>query len=232
MNPNEHTDATTTDTDQSHLHLALGVRKLKIFAGIQIGFGVACITACTYLLTGMFPLCMTDSQKPRWKCLKITFLVFSIINAVVFSPAMLSIGLLSVFIIDLENDEDIITVSAIIDACAVIEMIVSITAATYCCCCSQMLPDNQQNVVIFNPIQERVIHTVTQLQGPPVNQHGVIIPQGYQQQYVMPNTHVQLMTQQSPGQVLVQGQHNNGMENVNLGQHPGYMQPNIGHQND
>lgn len=47
MNHNEHTDATTTDTDQSHLHLALGVRKLKIFAGIQIGFGVACITACT-----------------------------------------------------------------------------------------------------------------------------------------------------------------------------------------
>lgn len=73
----------------------------------------------------------------------------------------------------------------------------------------------QQNVVIFNPIQERVIHTVTQFQGPPVNQHGVIIPQGYQQQYVMPNTHVQLMTQQSPGQMMVQGQHHNRMENVN-----------------
>lgn len=46
MIANEHNDATTTDTDQSHLHLALGVRKLKIFAGIQIGLGVACITAC------------------------------------------------------------------------------------------------------------------------------------------------------------------------------------------
>lgn len=272
---NEHIDPTTTEPVPLNIHRSLGVDKLKLFGGIHIGIGVACMIACTvglitnmkrkdsccydysctndysynsdyspnrkcrghttimilyvtclclslwYLLTGMIPLCMTDSRKPRWKCLKITFLVFSIISAVVFSPAMLSIGLLSIFIIILENNGDILTVSAIIDACAVIEMIVAITSATYCCCCSEMLPGNQQDVVIFNPIQERVIHAVTQFQGPPVNQYGVLIPQGYQQQHFTPNTHIQIMTQQSPGQVLppaMQGpqiQQHNGMANVN-----------------
>ncbi|CAC5373597.1 unnamed protein product [Mytilus coruscus] len=229
---NEHIDPTTTEPVPSNIHRSLGVDKLKLFAGIHIGIGVACMIACTvglitnmkrkdsccydyscmndysynsdyspnrkcrghttimilyvtclclslwYLLTGMIPLCMTDSRKPKWKCLKITFLVFSIISAVVFSPAMLSIGLLSIFIII-------------------------------------------QDVVIFNPIQERVIHAVTQFQGPPVNQYGVLIPQGYQQQHFTPNTHIQIMTQQSPGQVLppaMQGpqiQQHNGMANVN-----------------
>ncbi|CAC5373598.1 unnamed protein product [Mytilus coruscus] len=239
MNPNEHIDDTTTDTDQPNLHLALGVRKLKVFAGIQIGLGVACITACTVgIITNLnrnvsccydYP-CSNDDE--------------------LFYDSKYDSGLIcsdhrAIFILDgtciclslwLENDGDIITVSAIIDTCAVIEMIVAIAAATYCCCCSQMLPGNQQDVVIFNPIQERVIHTVTQLQGPSVNQHGVLIPQGYQQQYFIPNTHVQLMTQHPPGQVLVpviqgpQGQQHNGMANVNLGQQLGYMQPNLGHQ--
>ncbi|XP_063397719.1 uncharacterized protein LOC134682051 [Mytilus trossulus] len=115
-------------------------------------------------------------------------------------------------------------------------MIVAITSATYCCCCSQMLPGNQQNVVIFNPVQERVVHAVTQLHGPPVNQYGVLMPQGYQQQHFMPNTKVQIMTQQSPCQMLppvMQGpriQHQNGMTNVNLNQQPAYLQPKLGQQ--
>ncbi|XP_071177243.1 uncharacterized protein [Mytilus edulis] len=289
---NEHIDLTTTEPDPPNINRSLGVEKLKLFAGIHIGIGVACMIACTvglianmnrkdaccydnscdddynysydpdyspnrkcighrtimilyvtclclslwYLLTGMIPLCMTDSRKQRWKCLKITFLVFNIISAVVFSPAMLSIGILSIFIITLENNGDIITVSAIIDACAVIEMIVAITSATYCCCCSQMLPGNQQNVVIFNPVQERVVHTVTQLQAQPVNQYGILMPQGYPPQNSMPNTHVQIVTQQSPSQVLsplMQGQqiqHHNGLANVNLNQQPAYLQPKLGQQ--
>lgn len=47
MNPNEHTDSTTTNTVQPNIRSALGVGKLKMFAGIQISIGVVCITACT-----------------------------------------------------------------------------------------------------------------------------------------------------------------------------------------
>ncbi|VDI62180.1 Hypothetical predicted protein [Mytilus galloprovincialis] len=180
-----------------------------------------------YFLTGIFPLCMTDSRKLRWKCLKITFLVLSIISAVVFCPAMLSIGLLSVFIVDVGDNGYIVAVSAIIDTCAAIEMIVAITSATYCCCCSQMLPNNQQTVVIFNPVQERVIHTVTHLQGPNVNQNGVLYPQGYQQQYYMTNSQGQMMPWQFPGQVLhgPESQQHSGMSNANPSQQPWHMQP-------
>lgn len=91
----------------------------------------------------------------------------------------------------------------------------------------------QQNVVILNPVQERVVHTVTQLQGQPVNQYGILMPQGYPQQNSMPNTQVQIVTQQSPSQVLsplMQGQqiqHHNGLANVNLNQQPAYLQPKL-----
>ncbi|CAC5373583.1 unnamed protein product [Mytilus coruscus] len=94
-----------------------------------------------------------------------------------------------------------------------------------------------QTVVIFNPVQERVIHTVTQLQGPNVNQHRVSYPQGYQQQYFMPNSHGQMMSWQFPGQVLLpmtqgsaESQQHNGMSNAGLSQQPWHMQSGLEQQ--
>ncbi|XP_052073111.1 uncharacterized protein LOC127711184 isoform X3 [Mytilus californianus] len=206
---------------------------------VLILYGTCIFLSGWFLLTGIFPICMTDSKRPRWKCLKITFMVFSIISAVIFCPSMFTIGILSVSIIKAEEvDGDIITVSGIIDACAVIEMIVAITSATYCCCCSQILPANEQNVVIFNPVQEQVLHSMTQLQGPYVNQQGVLIPQGYQQQQIMPGSHVQIIPQQVHGQVLpqsIQGQQyqqNNGMVSSHTDQQPAHVcvQPGLEHQ--
>ncbi|CAC5373599.1 unnamed protein product [Mytilus coruscus] len=292
-------DPSTAYTVPSNFRSALGVGKLKVFAGIQISLGVACIFACTagvitnmkkkvmccddyacqkkfqehftlddlynsysrlgcdektivlilygtcivlsgwFLLTGIFPMCMTDSKRPRWKCLKITFLVFSIISAVIFCPSMFTIGILSVSIIKAEKvDGDIITVSGIIDACAVIELIVAITSAIYCCCCSQILPANEQNFVIFNPVHEQVLHNMTQLQGPNGNQQGVFIPQGYQQHQFMPNSNVQIIPKHVHGQILppsIQGyqhQQNNGMVSSHADQQPahGDVQPGLGQQ--
>ncbi|CAC5373586.1 unnamed protein product [Mytilus coruscus] len=236
---NEHIDPITTEPVPPNIHRSLGVDKLKLFAGIHIGIGVACMIACTVgLITNMKRKdsccndnsCMDEyeySYDPEYrlnrKCRGHTTIMILYVTCLCLS-------------LWLENNGDILTVSTIIDACAVIEMIVAITSATYCCCCSEMLPGNQQNVVIFNPIQERVIHAVTQFQGPPVNQYGVSIPQGYQQQEFMPNKHVQIMTQQSPSQLLppvIQGQqiqHHNGMANVNLSQQPVNMQPKLEQQ--
>ncbi|CAC5373590.1 unnamed protein product [Mytilus coruscus] len=94
-----------------------------------------------------------------------------------------------------------------------------------------------QTVVIFNPVQERVIHTVTQLQGPNVNQHRVSYPQGYQQQYLMPNSHGQMMSWQFPGQVLLpmtqgsaESQQHYGMSNAGLSQQPWHMQSGLEQQ--
>ncbi|XP_071177246.1 uncharacterized protein [Mytilus edulis] len=269
MNLNE---PSRTYTVPSNFRSALGVGKLKVFAGIQISLGVACISACTAgVITNMKKkvMCCDDyaCQKKFQEhftlddlynsyshlgckektillilygtCIflsgwKITFLVFSIISAVIFCPSMFTIGILSVSILKAkEVDGDIITVSGIIDACAVIELIVAITSATYCCCCSQILPPNEQNVVIFNPVQEHVLHNMTQLQGPNGNQQGVFIPQGYQQQQVMPNSNVQIIPQQVHGQIFptsIQGnqhQQNNGMVSSIVDQQSahGYMQP-------
>lgn len=104
-----------------------------------------------------------------------------------------------------------------------------------CFCQKQFVSFFQQNVVIFNPVQDHVLHNMTQLQGQTGNQQGVFIPQGYQQQQVMPNSNVQIIPQQVHGQIFptsIQGsqhQQNNGIVSSNVDQLSahGYMQPGL-----
>lgn len=44
---NEHIDLTITEPDPPNINRSLGVDKLKLFAGIHIGIGVACMITCT-----------------------------------------------------------------------------------------------------------------------------------------------------------------------------------------
>ncbi|XP_076115952.1 uncharacterized protein LOC143083574 isoform X2 [Mytilus galloprovincialis] len=101
-----------------------------------------------FILTGCFPFCMTQRRQSRWRCLKKTFMVCNIVAASLFVPTVLSLGVFGT--IARANPEehriDVVVLSSFIAVLGIIELVISIAAASFCCCCT-LWDDTDRSVV-------------------------------------------------------------------------------------
>ncbi|XP_063443240.1 uncharacterized protein LOC134723605 [Mytilus trossulus] len=191
-----------------------------------------------FILTGCFPLFMTEQRKSSWKCLTIAFLVCNIISAVVFSSTVFSLAMVGISIAAFDNNTGstggVITVSAFLVILSFVEFIVAIVAASYCCCCSQLNTGDQQGVIFIDIAQSGMMYNMQNTSIATENQPGnyqMPIPhmQGYygQQPTILPNN------QQQPGhshgnQMPIQGYYDQQAGNmiIKQQQQPGHSQGN------
>ncbi|VDH99996.1 Hypothetical predicted protein [Mytilus galloprovincialis] len=168
-----------------------------------------------FILTGCFPLFMTEQRKSSWKCLTIAFLVCNIISAVVFSSTVFGLAMVGILIAALDNNTGstggVITVSAFLVILSFVEFIVAIVAASHCCCCSQLNTGDQQGVIYINTAQSGMMYNMQNTQIATGNQpgyHQMSIPhmQEYygQRSAILPNNQQQACHSHG-NQMLMQG---------------------------
>ncbi|CAC5407299.1 unnamed protein product [Mytilus coruscus] len=131
----------------------------------------------SYILTGLLPFCMTRQRESNWKCLKIGFMVCSIIGASVFVPTMFGLAVIGAALRDIHEPKVVVT-SALLAVLSFAEFVVAVIAASFCCCCSAWGTSNQPGVMFVNGTQPGMILNLQQTQLPMTNAQLVMMTNG------------------------------------------------------
>lgn len=169
-------------------------------ASVLFGFNMTCLIFSGWnLLTGIFPFCMNQKRRSSWRCLKITFMVCSILGASFFMPTVLSLGVVGALM--RANHEGLTALPVFLAIMGLTEMVVAIVAASYCCCCSSFETTDQPRTVYITTNQPGMALGMAQTQIPngqiqvPLAPPVTIAQTGGQpmgvtaQQYLVPGTH-------------------------------------------
>lgn len=143
-------------------------RTLKVLGAVQIGLGLVLailtiipaklivmpVFGCCfwYVITGSLPLFITNNLDSNFRCKKISFMVCSIIGAVIFSPVIIFSSILKIILTGSEFDrgnKNFYATSIPMGLLSIAVLVVTIISASYCCCCSPFDIQNQQQTVVF-----------------------------------------------------------------------------------
>ncbi|XP_052063431.1 uncharacterized protein LOC127703077 isoform X3 [Mytilus californianus] len=148
------------------------------YSHVLLGFDITClICSGWYILTGLLPFCMTRQRESNWRCLKISFMVCSIIGASVFIPTMFGLAVIGAALRDLHEPKVVVT-SALLAVLSFAEFVVAVIAASFCCCCSAWGTSNQPGVIFVNGTQPGLILNLQQTQLPMANAQPVVMTNG------------------------------------------------------
>ncbi|CAG2212148.1 unnamed protein product [Mytilus edulis] len=156
-----------------------------------------------FVLTGFLPMCMSKKRESSWKCLKVGFMVCSIIGASIFFLTVFILGVVGAF---LRRSNSMLSIS--IATLSFAEAVLAIISASYCCCCTTWRISSQTQRVLFvnssqsgpilnvpqtNVVMDNVLQMSTDHTGNPVVQY----PRA--QQYQIINTNEPITEQIQPG---------------------------------
>ncbi|VDI64507.1 Hypothetical predicted protein [Mytilus galloprovincialis] len=171
---------------------------------LLFSFDISClICSGWFVLTGFLPMCMSKKRESSWKCLKVGFMVCSIIGASIFFLTVFILGVVGAF---LRRSNSMLSIS--IATLSFAEAVLAIISASYCCCCTTWRISSQTQRVLFvnssqsgpilnvpqtNVVMDNVLQMSTDHTGNPVVQY----PRA--QQYQIINTNEPITEQTQPG---------------------------------
>lgn len=133
------------DYDSSYFNRCYSYRNSHLL----FSFDLSClICSGWFVLTGFLPMCMSKKRESSWKCLKVGFMVCSIIGASIFVLTVFTLGVIGAVvrsIIDGSNG----MLSIFIAVLSFAEAVLAIISASYCCCCTTWIISNQTQRVLF-----------------------------------------------------------------------------------
>ena len=176
---------------------------------LLFAYDVTCIICSGWIImTGLLPLFMSRKREKSWRGLRVGFMVCSIIGASLFMSTMFILGAVEANVRAIYNRVDA-DLSVFIAMLSFVEMVLAISAASYCCRCilwEKQGRSVQGTVMFMNGSQPAVFVNLPQTQIPMNYQPNVLMTTGqpvnptmqYQrgQQYVVTSTNQPLNIQQ------------------------------------
>ncbi|XP_052063447.1 uncharacterized protein LOC127703079 isoform X7 [Mytilus californianus] len=150
------------DYDPSYFNRCYSYRN----SNLLFSFDLSClICSGWFVLTGFLPMCMSKKRESSWLCLKVGFMVCSIIGASIFFLTVFTLGVIGAIVRSIiDGSKGLGMLSIFITLLSFAESVLAIISASYCCqCCTTWrIPNQTQRVLFVNSSQSGPILTVPQ----------------------------------------------------------------------